>query len=168
MLARAPGRIWSCECQRRLVGRWLLLHRLMRRFAFVGRITGFQVPKRSPRADRARAAIDFRERSTPAARRRRSTGPRRDPGRGGRLPGRPDGQPAAPSVLCREAKAEGRRGEIATVATRRTSPPVVRTPRRCFDAARTGQRPSGQARATSPRARGVGQPDRRAAPSFKM
>ena len=137
-----PGRIWSYECQRRLI-RAVVCSPFDEAIAFVAEITGFEVPKRSAEQIVREAAVDFETFYASRA------SAQVKPGRGEILVGAidckgiPMVKPAGTERVVRRGKGQkANKKKMATVAAVHSQPPVVRTPKEVLDSLfQTGERP---------------------------
>ncbi len=137
-----PGRIWSYECQRRLL-RAVVCSPFDEAIAFVAEITGFEVPKRSAEQLVREAAVDFE--AFYANRARAQVKPARGEILVGAIDckGIPMVKPASAERVVRRKKGEkANKKKMATVAAVHSQAPVLRTPKEVLDSLfQTGERP---------------------------
>jgi hypothetical protein len=130
---RLPARLWSYECQRRLV-RAVVCGPFDEAIALVAEITGTTVPKRSAEQLVQEAAVDFE--SFYAARAAHAIGPA-----AGEIlvaaidcKGIPMVKPHGAERVVRRGKGEkANKKKMATVAAVHSQPPIVRTPKEVID-----------------------------------
>ena len=128
-----PGRLWSYECQRRLI-RAVICGPFDEAITLVGEMTGTTVPKRSAEQLVQEAAVDFE--SFYAARAKEAIAP----ADGEILVGaidckgipmvKPDG---AQRVVRRGTGEKANKKKMATVAAVHSQPPIIRTPKDVID-----------------------------------
>jgi hypothetical protein len=127
-----PARLWSYECQRRLV-RAVVCGPFDEAIALMAEITGTTVPKRSAEQLVQEAAVDFE--SFYAARAAHAIGPA-----DGEIlvaaidcKGIPMVKPDDAERVVRRGKGEKANKKMATVAAVHGQPPIVRTPKEVID-----------------------------------
>jgi hypothetical protein len=130
---RLPKRLWSYECQRRLV-RAVVCGPFDEAIALIGEITGTTIPKRSAEQLVQDAAADFE--SFYAARARDAIGPTDSEILVGAIDckGIPMVKPERAEKVVRRTKGENaNKKKMATVAAVHTQPPIIRTPGEVID-----------------------------------
>ena len=130
---RLPGRLWSYECQRRLI-RAVVCGPFDEAIALVGEITGTTVPKRSAEQLVHDAAVDFD--SFYAGRAQDAIGPADGEILVGAIDckGIPMVKPDGAQRVVRRGKGEkANKKKMATVAAVHSQPPIIRTPKDVID-----------------------------------
>jgi hypothetical protein len=142
---RLPGRVWSYECQRRLI-RAVVCGPFDEATALIAEITGTTIPKRSAEQLVQEAAVDFE--SFYAARGKDQISPADGEILVGAIDckGIPMVKPAGAERVVRRTKGmKANKKKMATVAAVHSQPPIIRTPAEVidslFDTDSTSQRP---------------------------
>ena len=128
-----PGRLWSYECQRRLI-RAVICGPFDEAITLVGEMTGTTVPKRSAEQLVQEAAVDFE--SFYAARAQEAIAPADGEILVGAIDckGIPMVKPDGAQRVVRRGKGEkANKKKLATVAAVHSQPPILRTPKDVID-----------------------------------
>jgi hypothetical protein len=139
---RLPGRLWSYECQRRLI-RSVICGPFDEAIALVGEITGTTIPKRSAEQLVHDAAVDFD--TFYAGRAQAAIGPADGEILVGAIDckGIPMVKPDGAIKVARRTKGEkANKKKMATVAAVHSQPPIHRTPTEVIDSLFATQHPS--------------------------